>query len=106
MTISAPAFAFVTDDDGEGRLDLDTNVLVDESVGADSTGNFAIRRDLFPVNVSARAQEKQKATADRLTVANTLALLAAGRVQGDARGERSVSRDVYHRGLRWRRRRC
>ncbi|MHC2187080.1 hypothetical protein ACVLV4_002747 [Rathayibacter agropyri] len=72
MTVSAPAFAFASDDDGEGRLNLDTTVLVNESMGAGSTGDFAIRGDLFSADVSARAQKEQEAAAGRLTVANTL----------------------------------
>ncbi|NRD09445.1 hypothetical protein [Rathayibacter agropyri] len=72
MTVSAPAFAFASDDDGEGRLNLDTTVLVNESVGAGSTGDFAIRGDLFSADVSARAHKEQEAAAGRLTVANTL----------------------------------
>ncbi|AZZ55990.1 hypothetical protein [Rathayibacter iranicus] len=72
MTVSAPAVAFAADDDGEGRLDLDTNVLVSESVGSGSTGGFAIRGDLFSADVSARAHKEQEAAADRLRVATTL----------------------------------
>ncbi|PPF22182.1 hypothetical protein C5C18_14945 [Rathayibacter tritici] len=72
LTVSAPTVAFAIDDDGEGRLDLDTNVLVDESVGTASSGEFRIRGDLFSADVSARAQQEQEAAAERLTVATTL----------------------------------
>ncbi|MHC2187344.1 malonyl CoA-acyl carrier protein transacylase, partial [Rathayibacter agropyri] len=47
-------------------------VLVNESMGAGSTGDFAIRGDLFSADVSARAHKEQEAAAGRLTVANTL----------------------------------
>ncbi|PPF10261.1 hypothetical protein C5C31_07115 [Rathayibacter rathayi] len=72
LTVSAPAAAFAIDDDGEGRLDLDTHVLVNESVGTASSGDFKIRGDLFSADVSARAQEEQEAAAGRLTTATTL----------------------------------
>ena len=73
VAVSAPASAFADEDgDDAGQLGLNTTVLVNDSVGTGSLGEFAIRGSLFSADLSARVQEQREAAADRLTVARTL----------------------------------
>lgn len=74
LTVGAPA-ALATgsaDDIDDGLLDLNTNVLVNESVGAGTSGDFAVRGRLFLEDLSARAREQQEARARSLGVVDTL----------------------------------
>ncbi|MFJ3426627.1 hypothetical protein [Leifsonia aquatica] len=59
-------------DPGDGSLDLNADILVDESVGTGSVGDFAVRGRLFSVDLSARADEQREASAARLDVADSL----------------------------------
>lgn len=75
VTVGAPAFTFAADDadeDGAGQLSLNTAVLINESVGAGSTGDFAIRGSLFSEDLSARVHQQREAAAERLSVVATL----------------------------------
>jgi hypothetical protein len=75
VTVGAPTASFATgttDDNDAGRLDLNANVLVNESVGSGAAGDFAIRGRLFLEDLSARAREQREASAERLDVAGTL----------------------------------
>lgn len=59
-------------DDDAGRLDLNANVLVNESVGAGTAGDFAIRGRLFSQELTVRAHERAEARSERLSVAGAL----------------------------------
>ena len=86
VTVGAPAFAFAaddSDDDGAGQLSLNSTVLINESVGAGSTGDFAIRGSLFSEDLSARVQEQREAAAERLRVVDALDFGRMGTSAGD-----------------------
>ena len=73
VTIGAPTVSAVADDsDDAGRLSLNTTVLVNESVGAGSSGEFAIRSRLFSDRLSARVHEQWERSAERLNVVGAL----------------------------------
>lgn len=75
LMVGAPAASLAagdTDDNDDGRLDLNANVLVNESVGTGAAGDFAIRGRLFLEDLSARAREQKEASAERLGVVETL----------------------------------
>jgi hypothetical protein len=77
LAAGAPvAFAAADDSDDTGRLNLNTTVLVNESVGAGSSGEFAVRGDLFSDRLSRRAVEKRERSAERLRVVETLEFTA------------------------------
>jgi hypothetical protein len=69
-----PVVSFADDrpDDGSGSLNLNSDVLVNESVGTGATGDFAIRGRLFSAQLSARAHELDVASAERADVAGSL----------------------------------
>lgn len=75
VAVGAPALAFAADgdDDGDtGQLNLNTTVLVNDAVGAGSTGDFAIRGSLFAQDLTARADARRVAIAERLNAVDTL----------------------------------
>jgi len=59
-------------DSGDGSLNLNADILVDESVGTGAVGDFAVRGRLFSPELSARADEQREASAERLDIAGTL----------------------------------
>lgn len=68
MAASAPAVVALADDsDDAGRLRLNTTVLVNDSVGAGSAGDFPIRISLFSDRLSGRIDEQRARSAERLT---------------------------------------
>lgn len=73
LTIGAPTALAVTDDsDGAGKLSLNTTVLVNDSVGTGSSGEFAIRSSLFSDRLSARADQQRARSVERLNVVEHL----------------------------------
>ena len=69
---TAASHAVGKTDDDAGQLDLNADVLVNESVSAGSSGDFAIRGRLFSEELSARAHERSEAGAERLNVVGDL----------------------------------
>jgi hypothetical protein len=75
LTVGAPTASLAagdTDDNGAGRLDLNGDVLVNESVGTGASGDYAIRGRLFLEDLSARAHKQRETAAERLGVVDTL----------------------------------
>lgn len=75
MMVSAPAVAFAAenvDGDESGQLNLNATVLVNESIGVGSTGDFAIRGRLFSAKLDAKTQEQREAAVERLRAVETL----------------------------------
>ena len=75
LALGAPALSFAVGDDvddDQGRLDLNADVLINESVGAGTSGDFAIRGRLFMEDLSARADAQRTAAAARLRVVDGL----------------------------------
>ena len=73
LTVGSPAVSAVADDsDDAGRLSLNTTVLVNESVGAGSSGEFPIRSSLFSDRLSARAERQRSQSAERLGIVEHL----------------------------------
>lgn len=72
-TVGSPAAPAVADDsDDAGKLSLNTTVLVNESVGAGSSGEFPIRSSLFSDRLSTRADQQQARSTERLSVVESL----------------------------------
>lgn len=97
VTIGAPAASLATgtaDDNDAGRLDLNANVLVNETVGSGAAGDFAIRGRLFLEGLSARALEQREASAERLRVAGTLTFEPSAAVD-EYQGVRGALFDGY-----------
>jgi hypothetical protein len=83
MTAGTPAIVALADDsDDAGRLRLNTTVLVNDSVGAGSAGDFPIRSSLFSDRLSARVDEQRAQSAERLTGVKALTF-AKARPSGD-----------------------
>lgn len=83
MAAGAPAIVALADDsDDAGRLRLNTTVLVNDSVGAGSVGDFPIRSSLFSDRLSARVDEQRAHSAERLTGVTALTF-AKARPSGD-----------------------
>ena len=73
VAVGPPAVSAVADDsDDAGRLSLNTTVLVNESVGAGSSGEFPIRSSLFSDRLSVRAEQKRSRSAERLDIVDHL----------------------------------
>lgn len=73
LAAGGPAAGAAADDsDDAGKLNLNTTVLVNESVGAGSSGEFAVRSSLFSDRLSRRAAEQREKAIERLTVVETL----------------------------------
>jgi hypothetical protein len=73
LTVGSPAVSAVADDsDDAGKLSLNTTVLVNESVGAGSSGEFPIRSSLFSDRLSARAELQRSRSAERLGIVERL----------------------------------
>jgi hypothetical protein len=75
LAVGAPVGAFAVDDLDDhdpGKLNLNTTVLVNESVGGGSTGDFAIRGSLFSDRLIATADELRARASARLNVVDTL----------------------------------
>ncbi|MEO7017284.1 MAG: hypothetical protein ABI067_12210 [Leifsonia sp.] len=74
LTVGASVASFADDgtDDDSGRLNLNSDVLVNESVGTGATGDFAIRGRLFSPQLSARSHALDVASSTRLAVAGGL----------------------------------
>lgn len=73
LTVGSPAVSAVADDpDDAGKLSLNTTVLVNESVGAGSSGEFPIRSSLFSDRLSARAEQQRSRSAERLGIVEHL----------------------------------
>lgn len=97
LTVGAHAASPATadTDDDAGRLDLNTNVLVNESVGTGTAGDFAIRGRLFSADLAARAHEQREADAERLGVVGTVTFAPSGVVAGEHRAVREALFDDY-----------
>lgn len=77
VTLCTLGCAFATgagdgNDDTGGVLNLNTNVLINDSEGTGSAGDFVIRGTLFSAEFSERMQEQRKAVSDLLARADTL----------------------------------
>lgn len=72
LTIAPAVVAAADDPDDAGKLSLNTTVLVNDSVGAGSSGEFAIRSSLFSDRLSAWADEQRKRSAERLGAVGAL----------------------------------
>lgn len=97
LTVGAPTASFATgttDDNDAGRLDLNANVLVNESVGSGAAGDFAIRGRLFLEDLTARALEQRDASTERLGVAGILTFEPSA-VVDEYQGVRSALFDGY-----------
>ncbi len=73
--VNAPAATFAADTvegDESGQMSLNTTVLVNESVGVGSAGDFAIRGRLFSSSLEAQTMKQREAAADRLRAIETL----------------------------------
>ncbi|WP_295124473.1 hypothetical protein [uncultured Leifsonia sp.] len=70
--VAAASHAVGKTDDDAGQLELNADVLVNESVSAGTSGDFAIRGRLFSEELSARAQERREALVGRLDVLDRL----------------------------------
>ncbi|WP_158861877.1 hypothetical protein [Leifsonia sp. AG29] len=75
LTAGAPGTSWAVGDpdrDGDGRLVLTPNVLVNESAGIGGAGDFPVRSRLFIDDVAERADARRQAAAARLDVVSTL----------------------------------
>jgi len=97
LTVAAhPASPATADtDDDAGRLELNTNVLINESVGTGTVGDFAIRSRLFSADLAARAHEQREAGAERLDVVGILTFAPSGIVVGEYQAARDALFDDY-----------
>lgn len=83
VAAGAPAVVAVADDSDEtGTLRLNATVLVNDSVGAGSAGDFPIRGSLFSERLYVRIGEQREASAERLTGVRELDF-AAPKPSGD-----------------------
>lgn len=101
LTVGAPAASPATadTDDDEGRLSLNTNVLINESVGTGTPGDFAIRGRLFSEDLAARARAQREASANRLGVVDTLTFAPSEVDPGGYRAVRAALFDDYSTGI-------
>ncbi|WP_460631274.1 hypothetical protein [Leifsonia lichenia] len=76
-------------------MDLNTNVLINESVGTGTAGDFAIRGRLFSADLAARAREQREASAERLGVVDTLTFAPTGVDAGEYQAVRAALFDGY-----------
>lgn len=71
--LGVPAFASDDfDEDAQGKLRLNTTVLVNDSVGAGVRGDFAIRGSLFSENLYAKIQEQRDTAVAQLRAARAI----------------------------------
>lgn len=75
LTLSASGTSIATEDTDDrdaGRLNLNSDVLVNEAVDTGTVGNFAIRGRLFSPEINTRAEAQQAAAASRLDAVGQL----------------------------------
>ncbi|MFB9748043.1 hypothetical protein [Leifsonia shinshuensis] len=95
LTIAPAVMAAADDPDDAGRLSLNTTVLVNDSVGAGSSGEFAIRSSLFSDRISAQAEERQKKSAERLSAVEALDFATAPSADDPYRSVRAALFESY-----------
>lgn len=71
-TCASSVSAEADDSDDAGKLSLNTTVLVNESAGTGSSGEFAIRSRLFSDRLAGRVEQQRERSAERLSVVDAL----------------------------------
>ncbi|MEY9853784.1 hypothetical protein ABH923_003462 [Leifsonia sp. EB41] len=92
---AAASHAVGKTDDDAGQLELNADVLVNESVSAGSSGDFAVRGRLFSEELSARAHERREARAERLNVVGDLTFEPQAAVADEYQPVRAALFDGY-----------
>lgn len=82
-----------TDDDGAGRLGLNVDVLVNESVGTGAAGDHAIRGRLFSNELTAVSRALKQAESERLSRVNALTFESSTTVAGEFE---TVRAELFH----------
>lgn len=97
LSVGGPAASHAagrTDDDA-GQLELNDDVLVNESVSAGTSGDFAIRGRLFSKDLAARARERRQSGAERLQAVDGLTFEPRAVVADEFQAVRAALFDGY-----------
>ena len=100
LAVGAPVVALADTDDDAGRLDLNTSVLINESVGTGTGGVCALGGRLVSADLAARAREKREAGSERLGVVNALTFEPSEVVADEYHAVRSALFDAYSTDVR------